>query len=131
MARGPLHHDVKITKLGRTNGGPIKNNHLIHNMENSTVHLAHGCATSYDRWMIKDISEPLLSFFSSSDFDSFYSCSFPPSVTMTQHQQPHLLSSQSLSNFESFHGLSSFCDDVDETGSAASYSFLNSSLISV
>ncbi|ONI16886.1 hypothetical protein PRUPE_3G127500 [Prunus persica] len=94
MARGPLHHDVKITKLGRTNGGPIKNNHLIHNMENSTVHLAHGCATSYDRWMIKDISEPLLSFFSSSDFDSFYSCSFPPSVTMTQHQQPHLLSSQ-------------------------------------
>ncbi|BBH02458.1 hypothetical protein Prudu_013014 [Prunus dulcis] len=75
-----------------------------------------------------------------------WSCSFPPSVTMTQHQQPHLLSSQvsqcpyshssislhpsmnrahcllfsqSLSDFESFHRLSSFCDDVDETGSAA------------
>ncbi|BBH04511.1 hypothetical protein Prudu_015669 [Prunus dulcis] len=45
--------------------------------------------------------------------------------------EPHcLLFSQSLSDFESFHRLSSFCDDVDETGSAASYSFLNSSLIS-
>ncbi|CAL9005650.1 unnamed protein product, partial [Prunus brigantina] len=97
--------------------------------ENSTVHLAHGCATSYDRWMIKDISEPLLSFFFPSEFDSFYSCSFHPSVTTTQHQQPRLLFSQSLSNFDSFHRLSSFCDDVDETGLAASYSFLN--LISV
>ncbi|CAL8993772.1 unnamed protein product, partial [Prunus brigantina] len=99
--------------------------------ENSSVHLAHGCATSYDRWMIKDISEPLLSFFFLSEFDSFYSCSFPPYVTTTQHQQPHLLSSQSLSDFDSFHRLSSLRDDEDEIGSAASYSFLNSSLISV
>ncbi|CAB4286041.1 unnamed protein product [Prunus armeniaca] len=45
-----------------------------------------------------------------------YSCSFPPHVTTTQHQRPHLLSSQFLSDFDFFHKCSSFCDNIARQG---------------
>ncbi|CAB4289299.1 unnamed protein product [Prunus armeniaca] len=55
----------------------------------------------------------------------------PTTTSPLLSESRYLFFSQSLSDFDFFHMRSSFCDDIDEIGSTASYPFLNSSLISV